>query len=294
MRVLLTYNPKAGEDGFDPEELVSTLEAGSHRVEARSVKDDAWARGLADQPDLVVIAGGDGTVGLVLSRLAGRDVPATLVPVGSANNIAKSVGVDETSGRELIAHPAEARRVRFDVGAAAWEGGRSALVESAGGGLFADMLARAEEDGGKPGGEDKVELGLGLLRDAARDAHSGHWRLEVDGRDLSGELIAAEIMNVPLLGPNLPLAPGADPSDGLLDLALVRPEHAIVLAGYAEARLAKRPEPALKLETHRARTVVLEPPQGCPCHIDDELAPRWSGPVTGSITGGVDLLVPGA
>ena len=46
-----------------------------------------------DFGDAVIVAGGDGTVGKVAKRLAGTDVPLVVLPTGTANNIARSLGI---------------------------------------------------------------------------------------------------------------------------------------------------------------------------------------------------------
>src|SRR5919197_5414426 len=215
MRILLTYNPSAGDDGTDVDELVAELEGSGHAVEAQSTKEDHWEDSLDRPVDLVVIAGGDGTVAKVFKQLAGRGRPAAIVPSGSANNIARSLGYKDDAPEVAIGR----RRMRFDIGLSAWEGRAERFVESAGGGVFAEMVARAAEAPADSAG-DKVELGLRHLVDVAGDARAAAWQVEADGTDLSGGYIAVEVMNGKSLGPHVPLAPEADAGDGLLDLVL--------------------------------------------------------------------------
>ena len=84
MRALLIYNPTAGQEDVDPDELVSPLRAAGYKVDARSI-DDEWEPALDGDHELVVVAGGDGAVTKVLKRLAGKDKVAALLPSGSAN-----------------------------------------------------------------------------------------------------------------------------------------------------------------------------------------------------------------
>ncbi len=46
-------------------------------------------------------------------------------------------------------------------------------------------------------------------------------QLEIDGVDRSGKYLLVEIMNIQSVGPNLQLAPGADPGDGKFEVILV-------------------------------------------------------------------------
>src|SRR4051812_14757978 len=89
MRVTLIYNPGAGDDdqpgAGDLERLVR---AAGHEIACVSSKDAGWEAALDRPADVIAVAGGDGTVGRVARRLAGRNVPLTMLPMGTANNIA--------------------------------------------------------------------------------------------------------------------------------------------------------------------------------------------------------------
>ena len=49
---------------------------------------------LESHADLVVAAGGDGTVATAARVLAGRKIPLAILPLGTANNIARSLNSD--------------------------------------------------------------------------------------------------------------------------------------------------------------------------------------------------------
>jgi diacylglycerol kinase (ATP) len=295
LRVLLTYNPTAGDEGADVRELVSLLEAAGHTVEdAHSVKERGWKSALDKHAELVVVAGGDGTVSKVFRHLAGGRALTTLLPLGSANNIARSLGYGDDALEALVRDLPNAKRRWFDVGTFAFTGSSASFVESAGGGVFAEMLVRAENVDGDRGGEAKLELGLRLLRRVVEDASALEWVVRADGVDLSGEFLAVEVMNIREIGPNLPLAPRADPGDGVLELTLVRPDDRSALAGHIEARLAGRPAVRLELDSRRAKVVVLRPPPGCRVHVDDDLMEGEpdAQSFTAEVTSRVAVLVP--
>ena len=56
----------------------------------------------ADQPDAALIFGGDGTIHRHLGGLALKQIPTLIVPLGSANDFARSLGV-ETVEKALAA-----------------------------------------------------------------------------------------------------------------------------------------------------------------------------------------------
>ena len=294
MHVLLIYNPSAGDDGVDPDELVSLLEAEQHSVEAHSTKDESWESALRRGPDIVAVAGGDGAVGKVFKRLGGSGVTATLLPVGSANNIARSLGFRHDDPARLVRGWPQAERRPFEIGALGGSRDETSFVESAGGGIFGETLVRAERVKDEPGGDAKVELGLKLLRTVVEEVPALEWGLEADGTDLSGEFVAVEVMNVRELGPNVPLAPEADPGDGLLELALLRPDDRQALDAHLEARLEERPPAPLAFEVRRARRIMLRPPQGHPLHVDDDVVADDAGTdaLVATVSTRLEVLVP--
>jgi diacylglycerol kinase (ATP) len=278
LRVLLTHNPSAGDEEHSQESLTSALEAEGHTVRWQSIKDEDWKTTLNEPVDLVVAAGGDGTVRKVFKQLAGTDTPVTLFPVGTANNIARSLGYEDDDPLRLIRGWPSGRRRACDIGSLASANGEARFVESMGGGLFAAVLARAENADAKAAGMSKLELGLRLLVDVIEDAPALYWEVEVDGVDVSGEVLACEAMNVRETGPNIPLAPEADPGDGMLEAVLIRDEHRRALAGYVHARVNGGTAEAPRFDVRRGGRLTLRPPTGCPVHVDEEVlavdAPR--------------------
>ena len=57
-----------------------------------SIKEEDWEKALSEPVDRVVIAGGDGTVSRLAPWLAGRKIPFCILPLGTANNCARSLG----------------------------------------------------------------------------------------------------------------------------------------------------------------------------------------------------------
>jgi diacylglycerol kinase (ATP) len=270
VRLTLIHNPTAGDEEHSRQALESLLAAAGHEVTYASTKEADWHEALAAPTDLVVAAGGDGTVCDVFTRLAGRATPATVLPLGSANNVARTLGLaDQDPARLARAWEGGVRRA-FDVGRLRARSAEARFVESLGGGIFAEVLERAEAAADDPDGEDKERRGLALL-DAVIGAAEPHpWGLSLDGHDLSGEYLAVEVMNIREIGPNLALAPAADPGDGLLDLVLIGPGERDRLARLVEARREGGIAAAGSLPVRRGRRLAVGFPAGCPLHVDDE------------------------
>ncbi len=140
----------------------------------------------------MVAAGGDGTIAKVMLALPDRSLPLAIVALGSANNIARSLGI-AGSPREIAASWKSARRRRYDLGTTRGPWGYRLFVEAVGFGALAKAVAKA----------DAIQV-------------------VDDGRALPDDLLLVEILNIPLTGPRLNLAPSADPGDSLLDVVCVR------------------------------------------------------------------------
>ena len=251
------------------------LEDAGHDVVYRSLDDEDWGEVLDDEVDLIAVAGGDGSVRKLFTAIGGAPILALLMPVGSANNIARTVEMDfDTATRILDAGEPILRRP-FDVWDVTSTWGSSRCVEAVGGGLFAELLSEAEDSRADPSGPAKVDFGLRLLRQTLADSVSRKWTLEIDGSRSVEELIGVEAMNVREVGANLPLAPDAEAGDGLLDVVLVSPDDCPALLEYVLARLEGDDDAVLPpLEIRRGRDVVFEPPSEVRLHVDDVL-PAW-------------------
>lgn len=298
MRVTLIHNPGAGRQrGDDAGRLVGLLEAAGHQVRYQCAKEDGWKKGLREPADLVVVAGGDGTVARVTRRMAGRGVPVALLPSGTANNIARTLGQLERPFEELVRGWEAARRVKLDLGIAKGPWGERYFVEGVGLGLFARLLARAERSRPKA---KSVEQGLRRLKEVAARCEALEVAARLDGKDISGRYLMLEALNLRYVGPSLFLAPDGEPGDGNFEVVLVAEAERERLLQYLDQWQDNRERLAV-LPTRRGRHLQIEW-TGFELHIDDKLRPEKdaspeeiAGLVEARIgTETVEFLVPGS
>ena len=284
MRITLVHNPRAGHGGHDRETLLELLRSAGYDPAYLSSRDDGWRDALQDPGSLVVAAGGDGTVSKVARALLGRGIPLAVVPVGTANNLAGALGISGTP-EEVVPRLPGFRPAPFDLGVAAGPGGSGTFLEAAGVGLLAEVIRAARGLGDRAPEPDSraAELArdLGLWRDAVRRAECIDCGVVADGRDLSGRYLMAAAFNTATLGPRVPLAAGADPGDGELDLLLAGAGDRAALLAILDARLAGRGG-AATLPVHRVRAVRLEW-RGAPFYLDDGV--EDDAPCTGDDAG---------
>jgi diacylglycerol kinase family enzyme len=283
MRITIIHNPGSGEGSFGSGDLVAAAREHGHQVTFASTEDaDAVAARLAEPTDLVVVSGGDGTVRNVLTRLIGRDVPATLVPAGTANNIARTIGLLKDP-RELIAGWSHAETITFDTGIVRGVTGPLPLIEGTGFGPIAVTIAAlsslTDAEAKAEWIEQEVRRDLKVLREVLADYPLHDCRVNIDGRDLSGRYLLVEVMNIRSVGPTVELAPGASVSDGLFDIVLLGEEERAVLRDYLTARIDGG-KPILRVPTHRGRHVKLAW-RGSRVHIDDQVWPREEDAASG-------------
>jgi diacylglycerol kinase (ATP) len=248
MRIALLHNASAGSEDHDERKLRKVIQGAGHEVvhRVRHVADLTAA--LHDEPcDLVVVAGGDGTVGRAACELAGWNVPLSILPLGTANNTAISL--------ELSADPERAARgwhrgrpVPFDIGLVGNGSVRRRFAEAVGWGVFPSVIAEATKMKGTSKSVTRtLERDRKLFRSITAAASPRDYRIELDGRDVSGAYLMVEVMNVPLLGPRLPLSPSSDPADGVFELVLASEGHRAALEELATEDAAA-PVPPLRVE----------------------------------------------
>ena len=270
MRVTLLYNPSAGDERHSIDDLVESIAQYGHDVRTHDTHEAASAW-LQDSGDLVVVAGGDGSVKRAALALAGSSVPLTVIPVGTANNIARSLGMIGDA-RQLISRWPIARRMQFDVGRARVGAEERDFLESAGIGLFPRLLslasAHVDNRGAADGRAAEIRRAIELLDRIAEHQPAARCELDLDGEDLSGEYLMVEAMNIRTIGPRLALAPDADPGDGALDVVLLAPADRSTLLHHLRLRL-EGDNQRLDLPVRRGRTLRIRGRLSS-AHLDDD------------------------
>ena len=298
MRVTLIHNPGAGKQENSPKALLKLLRRAGHKPRYQSAKEMDWHQVLDKRASLVVVAGGDGTVASVTRRMVGRDVPVAVLPSGTANNIARSLGLLNKPFEELVRGWRDARRVPLDVGIASGPWGQRYFVEGLGAGLFAELLVRSEEKKGERQKEKKskrpakvVDGALRRLKEAARTAEPVEIAAQLDGVDISGRYLLFEAVNLPFIGPSLYIAPDTKAGDGQLEVVLVPESRRARLVRYLDHWHENRERLSL-LPSRRGKHLQIEW-TGYALHIDDKLRPRKKSEPE-EVAGLVDVRVDGA
>ncbi|MEQ1502402.1 MAG: diacylglycerol kinase family protein [Myxococcota bacterium] len=216
-----------GAHGIEVADVVSVLDLPDEPQGA------AWAeRGIA----AVVGAGGDGTLGTVATHLAGIELPLGILPLGTANDTARSLGIP-LELEAAVAAFATGQILRMDVGEVVAPDGRSArFLHAATLGLNAEFarLATDVERRARLGPLNYPASALAAL--ANTRSRSCTVRLD-DGTVIEGPALQIAALNLPhMLGGTIDIdLPDIHPQDGLLTVLVVR--NLLAIDRYATRRL---------------------------------------------------------
>ena len=269
----MIHNPTSG-DGDRPsaKKLVKWIRAAGHKIEYQSSKDKKWHKILKSPGDVVAVAGGDGLVSKVARRLVEHPVPMAIVPIGTANNIATTLGIAGLKVKDWIADWNSARCVHFDAATARGPWGSKHFIEGFGVGLFAETMfclvkTKDRDLEHAQDSNEEIQTVLKILMSRLRKLRAHSLNLRLDGKDISGKYVLLEALNIGLIGPNLNLAPEADIQDGLLEVIAVPEAEREALERYLSKKL-NGAESAPDLPRFQGRHLQLES-EIIPLHIDD-------------------------
>jgi len=171
--------------------------------------------------DLVLSAGGDGTVMAVSRGLAGSGVPLGLLPLGTGNLLARNLDLplDLEAALDVAL---DGRSRRLDLGLLSTEPGAppEAFVVMAGVGFDAAMMADA------PARLKSVAGWAAYLVSGVRHLRDRPMQVELtvdDHEPVRREARSVVVGNVGMLQAGLQLLPDARPDDGLLDVVVLSP-----------------------------------------------------------------------
>ncbi|HKU70122.1 MAG TPA: diacylglycerol kinase family protein [Burkholderiales bacterium] len=275
MRVTLIHNPGAGDDRQpDRDQLKALIQVAGHKVRYQSTREKGWSKVLEKSADMVAVAGGDGTVGKVARRLVGSRVPIAVLPMGTANNVSKTLGISDIPTFQLIREWKSAHRLTFDACVATGPWGERYFIEGLGTGLLTCSIPELKDNETIEQLEHagvKVTYAQQIFREQLADCPVTRVEATLDGEDISGRYLMFEALNMQYIGPNLFLAPGLVRNDGELDVVLLAEKDRRSLHKYIRNWQEGKPSPS-KFRTLRGKRLKIEW-TGFPIHIDDRLWP---------------------
>ncbi len=233
MRTILIVNPISGSSAMAPQDSQEeTFEQHEEAIVAglrmHDIKPEVWyttpddpgsglaKKAAAEGADVVIAAGGDGTIHAVASGLIGTKSTLGIIAMGTMNNLAHSLSIPDTiEGACAIIAKGETKKI--DIGNI----NDHVFLEVAGIGLEAVLFPAAEEI--------KSHGLLSTIRGAIDGLSSlfsfkpASVKVSFDGqRSRSYKALQVTVCNSPYYGVHLQVAPGTLMDDGLLDVVIYK------------------------------------------------------------------------
>ena len=274
-RARIIANPASGgvQSGMALRELAETarwLTEHGMPTELRLTRRAGHATDLAHEAatagyDMVVAAGGDGTVNDVIQALAGYRTALGVLPMGTVNVWAREMGIGLSAfdARETLL---QGVRRRVDLGRA----GQRYFLMMAGIGFDAEVARRVEHGRLKRFGLKLLEyLATVALLSVTRSSDS--IRITIGSRRRREQALMVIIGNTRLYGGAMTFTRRAVADDGALDVVVVGSGgllHRINVLGRAFLRL---PSAGPRVRYERTQSIRLEARRPTPVQVDGEV-----------------------
>ncbi|HEU5349664.1 MAG TPA: diacylglycerol kinase family protein [Ktedonobacterales bacterium] len=228
---------------------------------ARQLAREAVRQGM----EMVVAAGGDGTVNEILQELAGHSTALGVLPLGTVNVWARETGIP-------LSMPDAARvllygvRRRVDLGRA----GNHYFLMMAGIGFDAEVARRVEQSLLEHIGLKMLDYltTAGVLSVTQKPVRV---RIRRDGKAREISALMLIIGNTRLYGGALTFTRHAVADDGLLDIVTVGGGGLMYRLGVLRNALLRRPRSGPRVRYQRARSIRIEADTPLPVQVDGEV-----------------------
>jgi lipid kinase YegS len=266
-RIRLILNGKVGANEA-LRAAVARHRAAGHRIEVRVTWEKGDARRFvseAGKVDLLVAAGGDGTLNEVVHGLMDLFEDARpilgIVPLGTANDFATGCGIPREPAKAL-ALCMKGEAVAIDVGKANghW------FINAASSGFGAEITATTSPELKRLLGPAAYTVMGALL---AINFHHYQGRLTLPDREITGSGPVAIVGNGRQTGGGIQVAPRASIDDGLLDVLVVRQISPTALLAAAR-ELQQLPPDGEYISYFQTRWVEVHPEEAIPVNLDGE------------------------
>ncbi len=291
MRTMLVYNPTAGQAEALESEIAAAIavwRAHGWQVDRQPTTCSGDGRRLARLAaesgyDLVIAAGGDGTINEVVNGLVGTATALAPLPLGTMNVWARELGLP-LQPRAAAAALLDWNPRRIDLGKA---GDRYFLL-MAGIGFDAAITAAV-------GAAEKRRLGAlaYVLRgfEIALRIRGARTRLVLDGRTVKGRVLMVLVGNSQLYGGLVKITHRASIDDGLLDVCVIYGDNVLSALRHTLAILRRRYSHDPQIAYYRARTIQISARPRLPVQVDGD--PIGQTPMTFEVVpGALSALLP--
>jgi len=279
-RARIIYNPTAGREQFRKElpYVLERLEEAGYETSAHATKGDGDATRAAEiaverKYDLVVIAGGDGTLNEAISGIAEKDYKPKvgIIPAGTTNDFARALGIpkDVKKAVDIIL---EENEQALDIGKV----NGKYFVNIAGGGDLTELTYDVPI---------KMKAALGQLAyyvkgiEMLPSLRPVSVTIEYDDNVYSGEIMLFLVANTNSVGGFEKLAPDALVDDGYFDLLILEKTSLPEFIRLATAALRGNHLEDDKIIYAQAKRIKITPDEKMLLNIDGEYGGELPGEI---------------
>ncbi len=222
---------------------------------ARQIAADA-----ANNFEVVVAVGGDGTVNEVASAIVGSDTRLGIVPFGSGNglsrflkipmNIEKSIKTLTTGKVELIDSATLNVKPFFNMAGIGFDA------------HIADVFSRNEKRG--------FGAYIKSAFEEIKKYNAQRYHIEIDGEIFEREAFMISVANSSQYGNNAHISPNASVQDGMLDVCIIKQFPLWRLTEMGIRMMTKTTDKVKYLEIIRGKHIVVKRAKEGPVHLDGE------------------------
>lgn len=224
-RIAVLVNPTSGKGRVSRHatEVVAGLSSRGDsvtRLQGDTVghAEELMAEAVQAGVDTIVAVGGDGTVHLALQAVAGTDTALGIVPLGTGNDAAASLGIPTKDPNAAVRVVLDGHLDSVDVGHVRTADGVARhflCVLSTG---FDSLVNERANRMVRPSGDSRYVL---AMLAELRSFEPVPYRVELDGEVIADDAMLVSLGNGPMFGGGMRVCPAADLHDGLLTMIWV-------------------------------------------------------------------------
>lgn len=206
-----------------------------------------------NQISRVIAVGGDGLVSLCIQFLAESRIPFCVIPAGTGNDFARSIGMISMTPQQLFQFFQSNAPSSIDLGRVQSQGTRRWFVQVLSTGFDSAVNSLANQMSW-PRGKSKYTLALLKI---LSDFKPIRYEIEIDGNKLDQSAVLVTVANGKSYGGGMKICPNASITDGLFDILIVNPVSKFVLLTIFPKVFFGKHIPHRQIDTYRGKTVKI-------------------------------------
>ena len=282
MKAKLIFNPASGnpsESAVQLVELLRHLQTQQIQVEVVLVQPEQRLQAVARSAaragaKMVIVSGGDGTIENVALGLVGSRTTLGIIPTGTRNNLARSLGIPTNNIADAVALLRKGRRLKIDVGQVRHRKASRGFLEAGVIGLASALYPSADDI--QHGDLGKITEFISTLVSAAPSEI--RLRLDHQRKEIVTHAHMVIVANMPFMGANFQIAPDVLFDDRYLDVFVYSDLNKLDLIGQAMQSPTTAPD--ARIQRFRAKTIAITTNPAMPVMADGVSLGVGEGPVT--------------